>query len=56
MLIICLQESKKRFDSEEDFKKRAYDCVVKLQAFDPDIIHAWKLICEVSRQGKTYNK
>ncbi len=25
--------------------------MVKLQAFDPDIIHAWKLICDVSRKG-----
>ncbi len=45
------QESKKRFDAEADFKQRAYECVVKLQAFDPDIIHAWKLICDVSRKG-----
>ncbi|XP_075980334.1 arginine--tRNA ligase, cytoplasmic-like [Anticarsia gemmatalis] len=44
------KESKKRFDSEEDFKKRAYQCVVQLQAFHPDYITAWKLICEVSRQ------
>jgi hypothetical protein len=25
--------------------------VVKLQAFDPDITHAWKMICDVSRKG-----
>ncbi|CAF1540374.1 unnamed protein product, partial [Adineta ricciae] len=53
-LLAFYKASKKRFDSEEDFKKRAYDCVVKLQAFDPDIIHAWKLICEVSRQDFEY--
>ncbi len=45
------KESKKRFDSEEDFKTRAYECVVKLQRYEPNIIKAWKLICDVSRKG-----
>lgn len=45
------QESKVRFDSDEEFKKRAYACVVKLQSHDPDMMSAWKLICDVSRQG-----
>ncbi|RZC36184.1 arginine--tRNA ligase, cytoplasmic [Asbolus verrucosus] len=44
------KESKKRFDEDEDFKKRAYSCVVKLQSFDPDYTKAWQLICEVSRK------
>lgn len=44
------KESKMRFDSDEEFKKRAYACVVKLQSHEPDYIAAWKLICEVSRQ------
>ncbi|XP_055963941.1 arginine--tRNA ligase, cytoplasmic [Sorex fumeus] len=44
------KESKKRFDTEEEFKKRAYQCVVMLQGKNPDIIKAWKLICDVSRQ------
>ncbi|ENN82854.1 hypothetical protein YQE_00779, partial [Dendroctonus ponderosae] len=44
------KESKKRFDEEENFKKRAYASVVKLQSFDPDHVKAWKLICDVSRQ------
>ncbi|XP_053610780.1 arginine--tRNA ligase, cytoplasmic [Plodia interpunctella] len=43
------KESKKRFDSDEEFKKRAYGCVVKLQSGQPDYIAAWKLICDVSR-------
>lgn len=47
------QESKKRFDEDEDFKKRAYQCVVKLQGKEPDFIKAWNLICDVSRQGKS---
>ncbi|XP_012280071.1 arginine--tRNA ligase, cytoplasmic [Orussus abietinus] len=44
------KESKTRFDEDEEFKKRAYNCVVKLQAFDSDITKAWQLICDVSRQ------
>ncbi|XP_008053026.1 arginine--tRNA ligase, cytoplasmic [Carlito syrichta] len=44
------KESKKRFDTEEEFKKRAYQCVVLLQSKNPDFIKAWKLICDVSRQ------
>ncbi|XP_002403306.4 arginine--tRNA ligase, cytoplasmic [Ixodes scapularis] len=44
------KESKVRFDSDEEFKKRAYACVVKLQSHDPDMMSAWKLICDVSRQ------
>lgn len=43
------KESKKRFDDDEEFKKRAYANVVKLQAHDEDIIKAWTLICNVSR-------
>ncbi|KAM4037031.1 arginine--tRNA ligase, cytoplasmic isoform 5-T6 [Anomaloglossus baeobatrachus] len=44
------KESKKRFDEEEEFKKRAYRCVVQLQSKAPNIIKAWNLICEVSRK------
>lgn len=44
------KQSKKRFDNEDDFKKRAYECVVKLQSLDPDFIKAWNLICDVSRK------
>lgn len=39
-----------RFDEDEEFKKRAYNCVVKLQSGDPNSITAWKLICDVSRK------
>ncbi|XP_041656824.1 arginine--tRNA ligase, cytoplasmic [Cheilinus undulatus] len=44
------KKSKKRFDEEEDFKKRAYQCVVRLQSKEPDFIKAWNLICDVSRK------
>lgn len=44
------KESKKRFDEDEEFKKRAYQCVVKLQSKEPKFIKAWNLICDVSRK------
>lgn len=44
------KESKKRFDEDVEFKKRAYQCVVKLQSKEPDFIKAWNLICDVSRK------
>ena len=47
------KESKKRFDEDEAFKARAYDCVVKLQSYEPDIIKGWNLICDVSRKGNS---
>lgn len=43
------KESKVRFDSDEDFKKRAYSAVVKLQSYEPDYVKAWTLICDESR-------
>jgi arginyl-tRNA synthetase len=45
------RESKKRFDSDPEFKKRAQLKVVALQAGDADTVKAWKLICEISRLG-----
>lgn len=44
------KESKKRFDEDEEFKKRAYARVVNLQNGDSDSIKAWNLICDVSRK------
>ncbi|XP_015605733.1 probable arginine--tRNA ligase, cytoplasmic isoform X2 [Cephus cinctus] len=44
------KESKARFEEDTEFKARAYECVVKLQKFDPEIIKAWQLICDVSRK------
>lgn len=40
-----------RFDADEDFKKRAYSAVVKLQSYEPDFVKAWTLICDESRRG-----
>lgn len=44
------KESKLRFDSDAEFKKRSYACVVKLQSHDPVYIKGWQAICDVSRQ------
>lgn len=43
------KESKARFDSDEDFKKRAYAKVVLLQGGHKDSVKGWQLICDVSR-------
>ncbi|KAG1668006.1 Arginine--tRNA ligase, cytoplasmic [Nymphon striatum] len=43
------QKAKIRFDNDAEFKKRSYACVIKLQSRDPEIIVAWKLICDVCR-------
>ena len=43
--------SKKKFDSDPDFKQRAHSRVVQLQAKDPDAIKAWEKLCEISRKG-----
>lgn len=44
------KESKVRFDSDDEFKQKAYRYVVQLQNKDPDMIKAWNLICDVSRK------
>ncbi len=43
--------SKKRFDEDSAFKKTAQLEVVKLQSGDPTAVHAWKMICDISRKG-----
>ncbi|KAF8567160.1 hypothetical protein P879_05709 [Paragonimus westermani] len=42
--------AKTRFDTEEDFKSRAYNAVVQLQCLDPKHIRAWEQICDISRK------
>jgi arginyl-tRNA synthetase len=44
------KESKTRFDNDPEFKKRAYERVVKLQSHDPLTLQAWQLICSISRK------
>lgn len=43
--------AKKEFDADPDFKLRSQQQVVALQAGDKEALHAWKLICEISRKG-----
>jgi arginyl-tRNA synthetase len=43
--------AKARFDEDPEFKKRAQLQVVELQAGHPEAMHAWKLICDISRRG-----
>lgn len=43
-----------RFDSDEEFKKRAYAAVVKLQSYETDFVKAWTLICNESRRGNDF--
>lgn len=43
------KESKKTFDEDADFKKRAQLQVVELQSGDPLSLKAWQMICEISR-------
>lgn len=45
------RESKKRFDEDHEFKKRAQLQVVKLQSGDPQTRAAWEVICEISRRS-----
>jgi arginyl-tRNA synthetase len=45
------KESKKRFDEDPEFKKRAQLQVVKLQSGDPEARAAWEAICAISRKA-----
>ena len=47
------QNSKKRFDTEPEFKESAYQKTILLQKDDPNVVAGWKLICDISR--KAYN-
>lgn len=46
-----MKASKKRFDDDAVFKKRAYERVVQLQGGNEDVRKAWNLICDASRKG-----
>ena len=43
------KQSKKRFEAEPEFKKRAQENVVKLQQGDKEFLKAWEILCELSR-------
>jgi arginyl-tRNA synthetase len=44
------QNAKKRFDLDEEFKKKAHENVVKLQSGDEGCLAGWKMLCELSRK------
>lgn len=44
------KDAKKRFDEDEEFKKRSYETVVLLQSKDERAIEAWQHICDISRR------
>lgn len=52
-LVEFYKESKKRFDEDPEFKKKAYNTTVRLQAGDNDMITAWTQICDISRKEFT---
>ena len=53
-LVMLYKAAKKRFDDDDDFKTRAREGVVKLQAGDAEALAAWESLCEASR--KEYQK
>jgi arginyl-tRNA synthetase len=53
-LVMLYKAAKKRFDDDDDFKTRAREGVVKLQAGDAESLAAWESLCEASR--KEYQK
>lgn len=50
-LMNCYRASKKRFDEDPLFKKRAHEAVVLLQGGDEPTLEAWQMICDISRKG-----
>ncbi|MDJ0572557.1 MAG: arginine--tRNA ligase [Pleurocapsa sp. MO_192.B19] len=49
-LVSLYKKAKVRFDEDEKFKQTARQEVVNLQAGAEDSLHAWKLLCDQSRQ------
>ncbi|MGB3787180.1 MAG: arginine--tRNA ligase [Phormidesmis sp.] len=45
------RQAKKRFDTDETFKENARQAVVKLQAGDPDVLEAWRRVCQLSKRS-----
>lgn len=50
-LVTLYRQSKKSFDADPDFKKRAQLEVVALQKGDKAALDAWKIICDISLEG-----
>lgn len=50
-LVSWYRESKKRFDEDPTFKKRAQLEVVAIQSGDATSLKAWRIICDISRKA-----
>lgn len=50
-LVGWYKAAKKRFDEDEEFKKRAQLEVVKLQQGEKESLSAWTIICDISRKA-----
>lgn len=50
-LVAWYKASKNKFDADPDFKKRSQLEVVALQGGDPEALHAWKIICDISKKA-----
>ena len=50
-LAVWYKLAKKRFDEDEHFKKQSQQEVVALQSGNPESLHAWKIICDISREN-----
>jgi len=48
-LVLLYKAAKKRFDDDADFKTRAREAVVKLQAGSMEEVAAWEALCAASR-------
>ena len=48
-LVMLYKAAKKRFDEDDEFKTRAREGVVKLQAGNPEELAAWEALCAASR-------
>lgn len=50
-LVHWYRESKKRFDEDPEFKKKAQLQVVALQSGDPTSLKGWEIICSISQKA-----
>jgi len=53
-LVSFYRQAKQRFDGDATFQERARQIVVKLQAGDPELLRAWRFLCDLSRQEFQY--
>ena len=49
-LVSFYRQAKQRFDGDETFQEQARQIVVRLQAGDPELLSAWRFLCDLSRR------